>query len=397
MAETLIAAAPAARRVALFIDGTWNTRNDATNVWRMYSLCARTGADGKAQVPYYNVGLGTERGEKWKGGIFGYGFDAALIDSYEWLIENYNPGDEIFLFGFSRGAYTARSLAGLISRCGLLQAGAPLSVKQVYQRYHRGRSLPTIRDLLEAAQDGKRDFTLEERWIIKYSMPIPIKFIGVWDTVGALGNPFSFIPGRHTYHFLDTNLRVSNDFAFQAIALDEHRKAFAPTLWTHWVPKSGSSTPERPLSQVEQRWFVGAHANVGGSVENDLLPQLPLKWMMEKASSHGLTFRRAVELDGDVNISPVEDSFADFAYGAYKILMLGRPFYREIGAAPVDHPHTVENTINETIDASVFERWRSNPSYRPQNLQDWANGYNVDVGELRTAVRAHNPQDVVTE
>ena len=95
------------------MDGTWNTRNDATNVWRMYSLCAGTGADGKAQIAYYNVGLGTEKGEKWRGGVFGYGFDAALIDVYEWLIENYNPGDEIFLFGFSRGAYTARSLAGL--------------------------------------------------------------------------------------------------------------------------------------------------------------------------------------------------------------------------------------------------------------------------------------------
>src|SRR3954471_21386565 len=113
-------------------------------------------------------------------------------------------------------------------------------------------------------------------------MPILIKFIGVWDTVGGLGKPFSFILGRHTYQFLDTNLRVSNDFAFQAIALDEHRKAFAPTLWTHWVSKSGAITPERPISQVEQRWFVGAHANVGGGVENDLLPQVPLKWMMEK-------------------------------------------------------------------------------------------------------------------
>ena len=92
------------------------------------------------------------------------------------------------------------------------------------------------------------------------------------------------------------------------------------------------------MSQVEQRWFVGAHANVGGGVENDLLPQLPLKWMMGKASLHGMAFRRAVEVDGDVNKSPVEDSFADFAYGAYSIVVLGRPFYRQIGAAPVRPP-----------------------------------------------------------
>jgi uncharacterized protein (DUF2235 family) len=118
MAETMVAAPAAARRVALFMDGTWNTRNDATNVWRMYSLCARTGADGKAQIAYYNVGLGTTKGEKWRGGVFGYGFDAALIDGYEWLIENYNPGDEIFLFGFSRGASATRRSRALSDTSG---------------------------------------------------------------------------------------------------------------------------------------------------------------------------------------------------------------------------------------------------------------------------------------
>src|SRR6478752_6427847 len=119
------------KRLAIFLDGTWNTLNNNTNVWRLKSLCAET----DKQRVYYSQGVGTRRGETARGGVTGYGIDNEIIDAYTWLIQNFDAGDEIFIFGFSRGAYTARSLSGLISKCGVLKLGAPLSIEQLYDRY----------------------------------------------------------------------------------------------------------------------------------------------------------------------------------------------------------------------------------------------------------------------
>jgi Uncharacterized alpha/beta hydrolase domain (DUF2235) len=228
--------------------------------------------------------------------------------------------------------------------------------------------------------------------MLKYSLPVPIKLTAVWDTVGALGILFPNIPRLVRPAFLDTRLRISNDYAFHALAIDEHRKAFNPILWTTSIPKPADPTARapRPLSQVEQSWFVGAHANVGGGCQSDLLAQIPLKWMMVKAGLHGLAFRREVEIDGDVDKSPVSDSFGEFMYGAYKYVKLGRPYYREIGHAPEDKRMAVVQTINESIDASVFDRWRKDDAYRPKNLIRWAKIHGVDVGSLHSAVRTSN-------
>jgi uncharacterized protein (DUF2235 family) len=151
------------------LDGTWNTVNDNTNVWRMKSLCA-VGAD---QVCYYSAGVGTQHGESLRGGMLGYGLDAEVIQAYEWLTENYNRDDRIFIFGFSRGAFTARSLSGFISKCGLLQPGAPMSVNQLYARYRKGSTTQTIRALKNHPADN---LSLEDRWLKEYSMDIPIVF-----------------------------------------------------------------------------------------------------------------------------------------------------------------------------------------------------------------------------
>ena len=230
---------PPQKRLAVFLDGTWNTVNDNTNVWRLKSLLAPKGPDGVEQLSYYSTGVGTTFGERVRGGMFGYGLNDEIIRAYEWLIEHYNIGDELFIFGFSRGAYTARSLSGFISKCGLLAAGAPLSVDELYARYRRASAVRTIRDLLVEQKEGKSEFPLEERWILKYSQAIDIDFLGVWDTVGALGLPFGNLPifGKADMQFLNTGIRVSNKRAFHALAIDEHRKAFAPTLWTVDFPK----------------------------------------------------------------------------------------------------------------------------------------------------------------
>jgi uncharacterized protein (DUF2235 family) len=135
---TVLQAAPTKKRVAVFLDGTWNTVNDNTNVWRLKSLLAPATADGTRQAAYYHKGVGTSFGTRDRGGMFGYGLNDEIIRAYEWLIDNYNLGDELFIFGFSRGAYTARSLSGFIAKCGLISIGAPLSVKELYDRYRRG-------------------------------------------------------------------------------------------------------------------------------------------------------------------------------------------------------------------------------------------------------------------
>ena len=121
------------KRLAVFLDGTWNSVDSNTNVWRMRALCAAKSKDGKPQLVYYEVGV-----NGFLGGVFGQGLDENIRLAYEWLIENYNDGDEIFIFGFSRGAFTARSLAGLIAIDGILKAGSPIGVTELFDRYKKG-------------------------------------------------------------------------------------------------------------------------------------------------------------------------------------------------------------------------------------------------------------------
>ena len=380
------------KRLAVFLDGTWNTLKDDTNVWRLKELCAPFGADGMAQGSHYSPGVGTQFGERLIGGIFGYGLDAEIIAAYQWMIDDYNLDDELFIFGFSRGAYTARSLAGIISRCGLPLPGSPINASNMFARYRRGDSVRTIRGLLEDQASHAGTFTDEEALMLKYCIPTPIRFIGVWDTVGALGVPDVPWIKWGSDPFLDTNLRVSETFAFHAVAVDEHRKAFAPTLWTKYVPKdlAAPDTAPRPLSQVEQRWFVGAHAKVGGGYFDDPLPELPLKWMMEKASLHGLSFSKPVIFDGSLEKAPITDSYGEFLDGAYKLVQ--PPFYREIDRTPEERSVTIVHTINETIDVSVFDRWRNTVSYRPPNLVTWAAKHGVDPKDITSSVRADDPE-----
>lgn len=376
------------KRVALFLDGTWNTVDDNTNVWRMKSLCA-VGAD---QVSYYSAGVGTQYGERIKGGMFGYGLDDEVIRAYEWLMENYEPDDHIYVFGFSRGAFTARSLAGLVSKCGLLKLGSPVSLKQLYDRYRKGQAAHTIREL-KNLRPG--DLTFEDKWLLEYSMPIPIFFQGVYDTVGALGVPFGKLPliSRSNYSFLETDLRINETLAFHALAIDEHREAFAPTLWAKTVRKGADTYPPRTLEQVEQRWFVGAHADVGGGYADGILAQIPLRWLMKKAETHGLVFKNDVVIDGDEVHGQIHDSFAEMAGGVYRACKLFRPFYRQIGAAPLVSGELTTTTINETIDGSVFDRCRGDPKYRPKNLVTWAGA--KDLTSIQGSVRADNPTVVV--
>lgn len=375
------------KRLALFLDGTWNSTSDNTNVWRLKSLCAPIDSAGCPQLTFYDTGV-----NGFWGGTFGKGLIANVVQAYEWLVENYEDSDEIFIFGFSRGAYTARSLAGFIAKYGLLRAGAPLGVNQLYERYRRKEDR-TLWKLLASQRDGTLgDVSLEERWMLKFAVPAKIKMIAVWDTVGALGVPFLRIPGisRQTLSFLHTGLRVPIENGYHALAIDEHRLSFSPTLWT--VKKTTLAEP-RALNSVEQRWFVGAHANVGGGYHSDVLAQRPLAWVKARAETLGLCFRRAVEVDDTITEAPIADSHAQFMGGVYS--RFSSKHYRPIGETDVVVQGTDSRTVNETIDSSVFDRWRQDQTYRPPNLRDWAERKSVDPVAITGSVLADDPATVV--
>lgn len=368
------------KRIGIFLDGTWNVTTDNTNVWRSHALVAPISGSGVQQIARYDVGV-----SGFWGGTFGRGVGANVIRAYEWLVSQYDPGDEIFMFGFSRGAFTARSLAGFITKYGLLKPGSPLGVRQLFERYQRSDD-KTIRQLVvERNDETLQKPTLEERWLLRYSQPVNIKMVGVWDTVGALGIPWLSWEGvsRRTFGWMHTGLRVPIENAYHALAVDEHRLSFEPTLWT---VRSSTLAAPRSLESVEQRWFPGNHGNIGGGYAGDVLVQVPLRWIISKAERLGFAFRQEVELDPDQHIARIRDSHREFMRGVYRLA--SRRYFRTVGQDPYVDDRGSHSVVNETIDASVFERWRENPQYRPQNVGDWARRNGVNPTEMHTSVLA---------
>ena len=306
------------KRLALYLDGTWNSVDSNTNVWRMRALTAKKSKDGKPQLVYYEVGV-----NGFMGGVFGQGLDENIRLAYEWLVENYNDGDEIFIFGFSRGAYTARSLAGLIAVDGLLKAGSPIGVTELFDRYKKGDE-ETIWKLMdmEASGDGDK-LTEQEKWLLKYSQPVNVKVIGVWDTVGSVGLAVGDIPGISSsqFDYLQTGLRIHILNGYHALAIDEHRKNFAPTLWDMRHPKDPNAPIAQPrtLTSCRAALVRGRPCKCRGvAMRPDLLAlRSPLRWMMKKAEMQGLSFRSEVALDGDALKAPIADSYRSFGYGWY--------------------------------------------------------------------------------
>jgi uncharacterized protein (DUF2235 family) len=270
-----------AKRLVVCCDGTWNRPDQLrdgvaapTNVAKVALGVARQDPDGTTQLLYYQPGVGTRRFERIRGGAFGLGLSRNVRDCYRFLVESYEPGDEIYLLGFSRGAFTARSTAGLIRNSGILRPEHARHLKDAYRLY-RDRSEPTHPRGIEA-QIFRRE----------YSHPdADIRFVGVWDTVGSLGIPIDhirlpFLTKRWTFH--DTTLSSHVRFAYQALAIDERRRPFSPTLW--------QQQPEATGQTLEQVWFAGVHSDVGGGYRDPALAEIPLLWMAGRVRDCGLAF-----------------------------------------------------------------------------------------------------------
>ncbi len=377
------------KRLAVFLDGTWNEPGDNTNVWRLRSMVSHRDDQQNAQLAYYDAGVGTHWYDRLRGGAAGVGLSQNIREAYQWLVEHYDDGDEIYVFGFSRGAFTARSLAGMIAKCGLMIPGSPMPVLQLYERYERDDARALYR--LPKTPEKVAQLDQEDRWIAQFSRQVRTRFIGVWDTVGALDVKLfrnrREKRGEHNRHFIRTSRFF--DHACQALAIDEHRKAYPISMWYDFIPEQAPDKKHEPPPVVEQRWFAGAHSNVGGGYRNDSLPQIPLHWIQQKAAEAGLHFRHQVQLFGNEHEAPVVDSYKKFLKGVYRAVKFGKRHYREIGKdrEPVTNgwiePHY------ETIDASVFEKWRSDDAYRPENVRRWIEKHGLNPAELVGSENAH--------
>ncbi|WZO98881.1 DUF2235 domain-containing protein [Isosphaeraceae bacterium EP7] len=336
------------KRIVICYDGTWNkqTSTDPTNVLRFHDSVhpSTEGGNGPDQLRLYVPGVGTEWYDKWLGGLLGYGLGANIVKGYQFLVENYEDGDEIYILGFSRGAYTARSLVGLIRNCHL-----------PHQRH--GWIISNIAYYIYRVRWGGADTFMARRFRKRYSREVPIKFLGVWDTVGALGIPltcFNFL-NYWFFRFHDTKLSSIVESAYQAVALDEHRKQFAASLWSL---KDGEEPDHR--QSIEQRWFVGGHSDVGGGNETPEFSDLTLRWMQDKAAARGL------------ELTPVEVKPADFeakfpdSYARFPNVPVLGPIYRRFSSRH-SRPVSTSKLDVECLDPSIEGRRLANRSYTPTN------------------------------
>jgi uncharacterized protein (DUF2235 family) len=379
------------RRLALFFDGTWDSPGSNSNVWRLYLMLAERDAEGVVQRSFYDEGVGTHWFDRMSGGAFGFGLSQNVRRGYRWLMQNYEPGDEIYVFGFSRGAFTARALVGLIAKCGLLRPEAPMSFMEIFDRYRKGVAVDPIYSLIRKRDAGKPIDDFEERTLLDHAWYRSglVKMIGVWDTVGSLGIPLGRIPGvsRNTLSFYNTNLTTVAQHCFHALALDEERKDYWGMLWTMFYPSIDAARAAiHDPRTIEQRWFSGAHCNVGGGYAHDYMAQRPLAWMQGKATDLGLAFRSRVAADDDLKSKP-RDSYAEFLCGAYRFVR--RPRYiRWVKSNPVQKSGStqIENgwveTVNERLDFSIIERCRLDPKYRPSSLIEWTNRKGMKIEDL---------------
>jgi uncharacterized protein (DUF2235 family) len=289
------------KRIVYCADGTWETPLSGTNVYKLYKALDVT----SDQITFYDDGVGADATgfHRLLEGSTGTGLLQKVTDAYTKIAHVYEPGDEIFLFGFSRGAYTVRSVAGFIAACGLPAGQVTDScVAQAFAAYRT----PSNRAALLAELSGLEDAV--------------IRMIGVWDTVGALGVPAIFGGfDDKQYGFLDTGLNPNVKNAFQCVAIDEQRRQFPATLWT--------STPA-PGQTIEQVWFSGCHGDVGGGTppgggvdEATRLCDITLAWMIPKALSLGLTMDQDVVkqyamLPAKYALDKYTDSWASLPTGA---------------------------------------------------------------------------------
>ncbi|KAK5055342.1 hypothetical protein LTR84_013092 [Exophiala bonariae] len=286
------------KRIIVCCDGTWMDSDGdyqvPSNVTRIARAIPPSGLDTNLtppepihQVVCYVNGVGTGSKSlynKYIGGATGEGLSDHIREAYSFVCLNYNDGDEIILLGFSRGAFTARSISSLISDVGLLTAKGLEFFTQVFEDWEFQQQKPPYKTKWPhlpfpghkppVTDSGYRE-EMRKRNLSRHN--IKIKCVAVWDTVGGLGIPMIGLlpqPPSKDFAFVDTRVESNIEYAFQALALDEHRRAYTPTIWD-W-PR----TETHDLKVLKQTWFPGVHSDIGGSYDDTALANLTLAWMV---------------------------------------------------------------------------------------------------------------------
>ena len=365
-----------AKRLIVCCDGTWNDADAKTHIHWIAEHCRTKDTQSLRQQPGYFAGVGTRPGEILGGGGLGLGLSRNIRAAYRFVRDNWQPGDELFVFGFSRGAYTARSLCGFLRKVGLLDDPRWVDLAYLWYRLSGVSSehpQPSLLSRLLAPFIERR-----------IAHQVDVTFLGVFDTVGALGVPFrtadlaaefgvdklldelhlgplgTFVNlsedevRRPIEGFHDTELSPHVKNAYHALAIDESRGPFLPTLWTK-VP---------PTSTVEQAWFAGVHGDVGGNYhalpDDGHLAAVPLLWMMGKAAALGLELKPGAmeELRGAADpLAPQHDSLSKGWEKLFEVSPLNAE-QRPIGNVARRHVDPEGRRFplveaNETIHASV--------------------------------------------
>jgi uncharacterized protein (DUF2235 family) len=355
------------KRLVVCFDGTWNAADSEraeTNVARLArAVRANSGGDGIPQLCLYLRGVGTSGSELERliAGATGEGIEDIIRSAYMFLAQNYVPdrvedgkaieADEIFLFGFSRGAFAARSLAGWLGSTGLLKRQSLTHLPTAW-KYYRNTPKRSPEDFLKRNKAKNIDT----------HKGITVNFLGVWDTVGALGIPVGVLGALsqefHGFHNTEPSRIVR--FGAHALAIDEFRDPFVPTLWTGSVP---------PGAIIEQVWFAGSHADVGGGYASRKLADIPLRWMIDRAKSQGLQVDEEAPgllptLGEAEPRAPMHESRTGWSSLDRLKPTIRRIAERDVRVTPFERLYRPLGsggkplrTINESIHPSVTARW----------------------------------------
>jgi uncharacterized protein (DUF2235 family) len=315
------------KNIIICTDGTWDNATEDTNVVKMSRMLLRT----SQQVVFYDDGVGVDGTplEKLTGGAFGNGIFQKVKNGYSQIAQVYEKDDNLFLFGFSRGAYTARSIAGMIANCGLPTGGFDDTlVEGAFNAYRN----PAQRAAILA---GLSKYNLYDGGIT---------MVGVWDTVGALGIPALFGGIEADCQFLNTSLHPDVLNAYHAVSIDERRAEFPATLWQ-------PANPPSPNQNLVQVYFSGVHCDVGGGYPETQLSDITFGWMASHAKDLGALFN-------DAALAPYLSINATNAGGQI----------HESWDAVWGFPRSRAIDGKSSLANSVAIRFGSIPTYRPANL-----------------------------
>jgi uncharacterized protein (DUF2235 family) len=363
------------KRIGIFCDGTWNRTDvrNPTNVVLLANTVKPTAGDGISQVVQYVSGVGTgqasskvARGlDRVLGGGLGWGLDDNIMSAYRNLVFCYEPGDEICIFGFSRGAYTARSLAGFIRSSGIAPIAHLARIPEAFARYRKrdGTTKPEDPQSYTFREDfAPQTATSEAEWKSRRArgssaILLTISYLGVWDTVGALGVPSNLliaplVNGKYKFH--DADLSSSVKSARHAVAIDERRKTFPPTLWDNLDRLNGGASGDLPYQQI---WFPGDHGSVGGGGDLKGLSSITLEWIADGAQKAGLDLSWSIlaDLAAGKNYSEALKNHRQPPGLIARILM----------ASSTDRDGPAD--LGDLSDAAIA-RWCNDESYRPKTL-----------------------------